>query len=429
MQPQGPPRIVEWRGQHYFFYYKDGKQVRRSCARMNAHTDKARRRKRKELEQKLELHEASRLVERTVLGVAYATDTLLVDSLEDYGKYVKRRLKARTTDLERRAGLSKASAVEIERTLTKFTAWLESAGLDGLTTGGLSAQNLRDFFLHLAEEPDVPGVRKTTRSLATINKHRRNIGGALRWIDELRPKQIPDFQAFKGALRADRTGQPEPQAHSPDELRRFYHRLKEREKPGYVKEVEDRRRGKWLQPAQAEAATPLSMFFLLAALTGMRLTECLQLKWSDVDLKRGRISVYATKTGRKRVLPLTGAPEGEVAPAFVKTLARWKRAAGKRLYVLPHAQPTEESPHPKPTFDRRSWERVGEDLGLRQITPQTLRQSFVSYLSSAGVPETVAALWCGHGPAVATRHYRTQVLERRQGRSVQEAMGLTDYRK
>lgn len=426
MQPQGPPRIVEWRGQHYFFYYKDGKQVRRSCARMNAHTAKARERKRKELVQELELYEASRLVERTVLGVAYATDTLLIDSLESYRNYVSQRLKARTTNPERRAGLSKASAIEIERTIKKFTGWLQSAGLEGLTTGGLSAQNLRDFFLHLAEEADVPGVRQKTRSLSTINKHRRNLGTALRWIDELRPKQIPDFQAFKGALRADRIGQPQLQAHSPNELLRFYSRLRERETPGYVKEVKDRRRGKWFQPAQAEAATPLSMFFLLAALTGMRLTECLQLKWCDVDLKQGRISVFAPKTGRKRILPLMGAPEGDVAPAFVKTLESWKKAAGNRHYVLPHTQPTEGNPDPMPTFDRRSWEQVGRDLGLREITPQSLRRTFVSYLASVGVPEAVAALWCGHGPGVAARFYRGQVLHRLEGRSVQEAMGLAE---
>ena len=55
--------------------------------------------------------------------------------------------------------------------------------------------------------------------------------------------------------------------------------------------------------------------FDLLARTGMRLREATSLRWPAVDLVRGRIEITG-KRGRWRVLPLTGAPEGEVAPGL-----------------------------------------------------------------------------------------------------------------
>lgn len=37
-----------------------------------------------------------------------------------------------------------------------------------------------------------------------------------------------------------------------------------------------------------------------------------------------------------RVVPLIGAPEGDIAPGLVKLMERWRRKAEKRAYLLPH---------------------------------------------------------------------------------------------
>ncbi|MBV6514397.1 MAG: hypothetical protein HPKKFMNG_00020 [Planctomycetes bacterium] len=54
-----------------------------------------------------------------------------------------------------------------------------------------------------------------------------------------------------------------------------------------------------------------------------------------------------------------------------------------------------------------------------------LRQNFTSYAASLGIPAAVTALWQGHVKVVAERFYRAQVLERHQGNSLEQAMGMS----
>ena len=421
-RPPAPPRIKRWRNSWYAFYYDHGqsKPLRRSCESMGARTKEERKALLKRL---LVQDKEGALDSIRGGGVQTAYDTKLIDSLNSYLKDVAARVAAKKANPSA-DGLKESSAIEVERTVRWFIEWLESRGRTKLTTAGLSANILKSFLRTLATEKSHHGKREIDRSAATLNKHRRNLSSALHWIKELRPKQIPDFDNLATALKAQRVQPPEPESFSPDEMRRFFLALWEREQPGFRKMVSDKRRGAWLQTAQATCETPQSRVFLLLALTGMRLGEALELKWSDIDLQRGRITVQAIKTGRRRVLPLTGAPEGDVAPTLLETLKHWKLQAGEREFVLPHSKPTEDKPSPLPVFDRRAWESLGRELGLRRLTPQTLRQNMCSYLSSIGVPATVAAMWLGHSVKVAERFYRAQVLDRQHGESVEEAMGL-----
>lgn len=59
--------------------------------------------------------------------------------------------------------------------------------------------------------------------------------------------------------------------------------------------------------------------------------------WTDVDLERGRITIRASKTGRTRVLPLVGAPEGDVAPVFLELLKKWREGDDRQgVRLAPH---------------------------------------------------------------------------------------------
>lgn len=51
---------------------------------------------------------------------------------------------------------------------------------------------------------------------------------------------------------------------------------------------------------------PLHTPVLLAISTGARRGELINLKWSNLDLKTARATVYETKNGEPRVLPLVG---------------------------------------------------------------------------------------------------------------------------
>jgi len=54
-----------------------------------------------------------------------------------------------------------------------------------------------------------------------------------------------------------------------------------------------------------DAASPdLKPILLTGILTGLRKSDILSLKWEDIDLDRGRISLIEEKTGKTRIIPL-----------------------------------------------------------------------------------------------------------------------------
>jgi integrase len=429
MRPRKKPRIVKWQGAFYLFYYdhNEGKAVRKSCVGLGATNSEGR----KELLTRYRLSNAEDAVEIIRnRGVRTAYNTNFINSLKAYLKDVEERVKAKGDDITA-LGLRETSGAEIARTINWLVEWLQSTGHEKLTTGELGPNQLKAFFVYLSTTTSLHGKRPVKRSSATLNKHRRNVSGALGWIRDQRPKQFPDFEDLRAALRTQRVSAPQPNAFSPDDLCRFYSALREREQPGFIKTVKDKRRGDWEQPAQATCATPQSRVFLLLALTGLRLQEALMLEWKDVDLDLGRINITRRKT-EGRWLPLAGAPEGDVSPGLLKLLGVWNAEAGGRRFVLPYddlddganTEAKARANAQAPTFDRRTWERIGRELGLRRLTPQALRQNFVSYCASVGVPAAVAAMWVGHQTRVAEQYYRAQVLRRNQGTSLEAAMGL-----
>ncbi|MCA8936458.1 MAG: tyrosine-type recombinase/integrase [Planctomycetes bacterium] len=419
-RPPKPPRVMKWRGKDYLFYYDHGSgKTVRECLDGVA-KDKQRERVQART---VDFREGQANAARGYV-VKTAFDTLLADAIQTYREDIDERIKARRNNPNARVGLAESSAYELHITIDRFLAWLEANGHKRIRTGTLSPHEIRGFFQSLASMPGKLGEKIVKRSAATLNKARRNLMTMLRWLNQSRPSLFPDFEPLEHACKLQRVDPPEPCAFTPNELKRFHAALVEREQPGYVRVVRDKKRSNWAQPATATAATPQSLLFVLLALTGMRLGEALKLKWSDVDLKRGRITIRAGKTGKRRVLPLTGAPESDVAPGMLEELRRLKLRAGTNTYILPCGKPTTEQPEPSPTYVRRAWAEVGKAIGLREIKPQALRQNFVGYCASMGVPESVAALWCGHSPAIATRYYRSQVLERNEGDNIEVAMGL-----
>lgn len=246
----------------------------------------------------------------------------------------------------------------------------------------------------------------------------------MNFLAELRPPLFPDVVIFKKAFKASPANLDGPTAFSSLELAAFLRVSLNREAPGRkvkVLRLKAGQRERFEQTAVATASTPVSRLFLLLTLTGMRLGEALCLRWKDVDLERGRITIHAQKTGRTRMLPLIGAPEGEVAPGLLALLRQWRLQAGENPFVLPH------NGLPAPVFPKSAWQLTNEEADLRRVGPQMLRQNFTSYAASIGIPAAVTALWQGHAANVAERYYRAQVLDRNAGSSIQDAMGLTEF--
>lgn len=412
--------IRKWRGQPYLIYtdYSEGKpQEKRQSLAKYPKSEYAR------LIEDARIKEREELVEFVRTGTGSKHKTPLIETLKEFLEFIDRRKLTREENPEARAGISAKTHELLSRSVNMFIDWLAARKRQALTTGELDANTLTEFFDHVATQTTKLGNKAIRRRAATINQYRRNLRTALRWANNLRPRRFHDFDALNDAFRPTRADADPPHAFSPETLRGFLKVALEREDPNRVVTIvrlKGRKQERFQQTAPADAATPVSRLFLLVTLTGCRVGEALGLKWNDVDLNRGRLTIRAQKTGRTRVFPLVGALEGEVAPTFLQLLRQWRLQAGEREYVLPHTGLA------APFFPKSGWHLTNLANEGPRVGPQTLRQNFTSYAASLGIPATVAALWQGHGAAVAEKHYRAQVLDRQPGKTFEEAMGLKD---
>jgi integrase len=152
------------------------------------------------------------------------------------------------------------------------------------------------------------------------------------------------------------------------------------------------RLGEALEDAEkANAASPFVIAAIrLLALTGARLSEILELKWSFVDLERGVIRLPDSKTGAKTLYlnapaldVLNGLPRVEGNP-FV--IVGQKRAA--RLVNL-----------------QKPWRRIRNAAGLCDVRLHDLRHSFASMAVAGGMSLPMIGALLGHSQPQTTHRY------------------------
>lgn len=134
--------------------------------------------------------------------------------------------------------------------------------------------------------------------------------------------------------------------------------------------------------------------------TGMRASECLDLRLEDVNLAAG----YVTCTGKGRKQRLV--PAGETAVDWVQRYlatvrpALVRRRDCGRVFVNPRGQP----------LSRQSlWtvvRRAGASAGLRRrVSPHMLRHSFASHLLEGGADLRAVQVMLGHADIGTTQIY------------------------
>lgn len=131
--------------------------------------------------------------------------------------------------------------------------------------------------------------------------------------------------------------------------------------------------------------------FDLALHTGMRRNEQHHLRWQDVNLGTGIITIPQTKNGGKRHVPINS-----VAERALKTLSQGRN--GSEYVCLGPDQ-----------RERRDWERWFEDCigqaGIPDFRWHDLRHTFASRLAMAGVPLRTLAELLGHKTLAMVMRY------------------------
>lgn len=126
----------------------------------------------------------------------------------------------------------------------------------------------------------------------------------------------------------------------------------------------------------------------LMLLTGLRRSEALGLRWSEVDLDRRLLVLEDSKTSASiRPLPRDAARLLSEIPRSGEFVFPGAGATGRLIAV------------------ERVWRRVRRELGLTDCCIHTRRHSFASLAVSAGVPLYTVGTALGHRTAAMTARY------------------------
>jgi integrase len=165
-----------------------------------------------------------------------------------------------------------------------------------------------------------------------------------------------------------------------------------KESRGRVRFLSDEERERLLKVCRASASAYLYPVVVLCLSTGARKMEILGLRWENVDLDRGVITLHETKNGERRILPLTG-----YALDLIKKQSK-VRLLGTSL-LFPSKDLT------KPVALRTPWENAVKKACIEDFRFHDLRHSAASYLAMNGATLTEIGAVLGHKTPEMVKRY------------------------
>ena len=185
-----------------------------------------------------------------------------------------------------------------------------------------------------------------------------------------------------------------------DEFRRLGEALHEAETVGLPWQFNDGANAKHrpkLAENQREVISPHAIAAIrLLLLTGCRLGEILNLRWSQVDFENGWLLDVESKTGKKNVV---------LAAPALKVLAGVPRVAGNPYVIVGEAK-DKDGKKTKPRSDlKRPWQRITAHAGLPGLRLHDLRHSFASMGAASGMGLPIVGKLLGHASSCTTARY------------------------
>jgi len=145
--------------------------------------------------------------------------------------------------------------------------------------------------------------------------------------------------------------------------------------------------------------------------TGLRIGEIFSLRWSHVDLPRGILAVFASKTQTIREIPINSEAR--------KVLEAWKlNKKNENVFYNPQTG--------KPFVDLKAGFVLGcEKAGISDVTWHTLRHTFASRLVNSGVDIVTVKELLGHSSISVTMRYAHTNIESKRA-AVEKLDGFGD---
>ena len=168
---------------------------------------------------------------------------------------------------------------------------------------------------------------------------------------------------------------------------------KPKESRGRVRFLSDDERKRLLVSCREHNNPFLYAIVVVALSTGARQGEILNLRWKDIDMKRGMITLYETKNNEIRAIPLRGH-----AFEVVQDLNKVRRIDTDLVF------PSNRNPS-KPISIQMIWERAMRRAEIEDFRFHDLRHSAASYLAMSGASLAEIAAVLGHKTLQMVKRY------------------------
>jgi integrase/recombinase XerC len=272
-----------------------------------------------------------------------------------------------------------------------FARWLEDHEGDAFTPGALTNEAVRGYKQHLLDQAAKP---------KTINRRLAALAAYAHWLDQA------------GYVRNARNPVQGVKAVKETALAPKW--LDKRQRAALLravdKEVEDAiRRYPRLRVMYLRDAAIVKLILY----TGLRVGEIIQLRTSDLllDERKGSVIVREGKGTKRREVPLN---------------AKVRKAMIDYLQVRPEVEIGflflgQQNEGIQSKTVQRAVSRFADPIGLRDVTPHTLRHTFAKSLIDSGVSLDKVATLLGHSNLNTTRIYTTPGVQ-----DLEEAVSALD---
>jgi integrase len=275
--------------------------------------------------------------------------------------------------------------------------WLASADLQKSTREGYAKSLKKYIYPPIGDKPiDQVSHLMLTEILGSIKaskKTRNNTLIPIRRVFDLAFTDglIPANHAAR--LRYARHQLPDPDPFSPEEVDAILGKVRER----YGAEVEN--------------------WFGLGFFAGMRTSEQIALRWSDVDLKANVVQVQRARVRHEEKETKTATTRHHELSARARVFLDRHRAftqlKGESLFLDPvTGSPYNDDKPPR----ERYWRPVLAALGLRYREPYQMRHTYATMAIMAGASPIYVARQMGNSPRIVFKHYARWIESADRGR-------------
>ena len=267
-------------------------------------------------------------------------------------------------------GLARNTLEAYGRDLARYVAWLQATGVT--EPGGITASHVLQYLAGLKAGGLAP--RSRSRSLVALRTFHRFL------VSERLCSHNPTTQ-----IAAPRSLAPLPKTLSPHDVDALL--------------------------GSPKGETPLAvrdraMFESLYA-TGLRVSELVTLKLSDLQLDVGYLTAFG-KRGKQRIVPLGDAAIAALRSYLATARPRFDKSGSSPFVFLNRSG----EGLTRQGFWKIIKRRAGEAGIYRDITPHTLRHSFATHLLENGADLRAVQAMLGHADIATTQIYTHVTRER-----------------